>query len=205
MGGSQGDPRPRRPAAGGGRARADRPSRRSVLAVVGAPIGPAGDANCAGRSTSPRFCSGFVAQIAINRLAIGPSVTVGEAIAPRLRALDLRLFGVLVLVHGRLLVDRGRHRHGPGRRQADRRYPRRPPAAGLASSLLLLIIVLLAFAIFQLVFPLAAVETGNPLRSDLRGAGSWARALSAAARLRPHRLRRGRRDLRRSISSRSAA
>lgn len=132
-----------------------------LLAVAGAPMG-----------VQATFVSqvvyiavillGFVAQVALNRLAIGPSVTVRDAIAQGLVRvasvlgamilLSLALMAVAVVLA--LLLAAMKLITIPVAGQA-------PPPAFVA---FLVIVAMLAFAIFQLIFPLAAVETGNPLR-----------------------------------------
>ena len=66
----------------------------------------------------------------------------------------------------------------------------RPAAAASLVIMLLIVLVVLAFAVFQLVFPLAAVETGNPLRLIARSVGARTAQLPAAAGLRRDRFRR---------------
>ena len=108
---------------------------------------------------------GFVAQIALNRLAIGPSVTVGDAIGTGfarlasvvvvLAAMSIVLVGISILL---LLVLSAAHLAAV-------------PSAGQPPAWLVLMLVLifvLAFAVVELAFPIAAVETGNPLRIAAR-------------------------------------
>jgi hypothetical protein len=131
-----------------------------LLAVVGAP--GSADASAASKILYVLVIFlGVVSQIALNRLAIGPSVTVREAIAQGL----IRLASVLaVLIVAALLlgVISGVIAYALG-------------AAGLitvevggrpSSALIAIMIVLIAltFAVLQLVFPIAAIETGNPFR-----------------------------------------
>jgi hypothetical protein len=138
-----------------------------LLAVVGIPMGT--DATFLGRLVYiAAVLLGFVAQIAINRLAIGPSVTVRDAIAqgflrvgPVFAVLIVLIVG-LVLITILLVVI-----------LAAAGLMALPAAGGTPSPSLVLILILataLLFAVFQLVFPLAAVETGNPLRLIAR---SW--------------------------------
>lgn len=133
----------------------------TVFAVVGAPAGP----QASGVSLVSYFIVillGCVAQIAINRLAIGQGVTVGSAIATGFRRLPsvavvgiLTAFAVLVIAIVLVLIlSLTRLMAVPAAGQ--------PPPPSLL--LLLLVIIAAFFAIFQLVFPVAAVETGNPLR-----------------------------------------
>lgn len=134
---------------------------QTVFAVVGAPVGP----ESSGISMITYVLVvllGCAAQIALNRLAIGPAVTVGSAISTGFRRLgSVLVVGLLmaiavVAVAVLLLLILGSLRliTIPAAGQT-------PPPSLL---LLLMIIILPAFALFQLVFPLAAVETGNPLR-----------------------------------------
>jgi hypothetical protein len=141
---------------------------QTVLAVIGAPVGP--------QSSGPSMIAYFIvillgcaAQIALNRLAIGPSVTVGSAIGTGFRRL-LSVAAVVVLaaiavvalaVVLLLILTSARLMSVPSPGQA-------PPASLL---LMLIVMVALVFAMFVLVFPLAAVETGNPLRLIAR---AWA-------------------------------
>ena len=133
----------------------------TVFAVIGAPAGP----EASGLSLISYFVVillGCVAQIAINRLAIGSGVTVGSAIGTGFRRLPsvavagiLTALAVLAIAIVLVLVLGLTHLMAV-------------PAAGQPPppSLLLLLMVIIAgfFAIFQLVFPVAAVESGNPFR-----------------------------------------
>jgi hypothetical protein len=132
-----------------------------VLAVVGAPIGP--DATMLSRLIYVAVVIlGFVAQIALNRLAIGPSVTVGDAITVGLSRVVSLFAAIIVVLIGLMLVAvvlmtaMGAAKlitiPGPGQT---------PPPPLIAA---LIVLTALAFAIFQLIFPVAAAETGNPLR-----------------------------------------
>jgi hypothetical protein len=133
---------------------------QTIFAVIGAPVGP----QYSGLSLIAYFVVillGCAAQIALNRLAIGPSVTVGSAIAtgfkrlPSVAAVGL-LAAIAVMVVAIVLVMILTSTH----------LMTMPSAGQAPPSLLLLLLVLvtLLFAIFVLIFPLAAVETGNPLR-----------------------------------------
>jgi hypothetical protein len=132
-----------------------------VFAVIGAPVGPQ-SSGLSWLTYLIVILLGAAAQIALNRLAIGPAVTVGSAIATGFtRLASVAVVGLLmavaiVLVAVVLLLIFGATglmtMPSPG--QA-------PPPSLL---LLLIAIVILALAVFQLVFPLAAVETGNPFR-----------------------------------------
>jgi hypothetical protein len=148
-----------------------------LLAVVGIPMG--NDASFLGRLVYiAAALLGFVAQIAVNRLAIGPPVTVRDAIAqgfvrvaPVFAVLILLIVG-LVLITIVVVVILG----AAGLMAL--------PSAGQAPSPALLLVLVIAtallFAIFQLIFPLAAVETGNPLRLIVR---SWQLGRSQYLRL----------------------
>jgi hypothetical protein len=139
----------------------------TVFAVIGAPVGP----QASGLSIATYFVVillGIAAQIALNRLAIGPAVTVGSAIATGFRRLaSVAVVGVLLViaimvVAVALLLILG----AVG--AVTMPTPGQAPPSLVA---MLVLVVVLAFAIFQLVFPLAAVETGNPFRLIAR---SWA-------------------------------
>jgi hypothetical protein len=141
---------------------------QSVFAVIGAPVGP----QSSGLSLIAYFVVillGCAAQIALNRLAIGPSVTVGSAIATGFQRLAsvaavgvLAAIAVMVVATVLLLILSSAGLMAvPIAGQA-------PPASLVV---LLIAIVTVVFAMFLLVFPLAAVETGNPLRLIAR---AWA-------------------------------
>jgi len=138
-----------------------------VLAVVGAPVGPQAT-EVAKLIYAAVVLLGFVGQLALNRLAIGPSVTVGGAIArgfarfPSVLAVLVMLSLAIVVVGVLLLMILG------AAHLVTVPTPGQPPPLSLIAMLILL--VALAFAIFQLSFPLAAVETGNPFRLISR---SW--------------------------------
>jgi hypothetical protein len=142
----------------------------AILAVIGAPAGTQASALSA-ITYFVVILLGIAAQIALNRLAIGPGVTVGSAIATGFRRLAsvaavalLMGIGIMVVAVVLLLILTST---GAITMPAPGQAP--PP---LLVSMLLLIVVL-AFAVFDLVFPLAAVETGNPLRLIAR---AWALA-----------------------------
>jgi hypothetical protein len=138
-----------------------------VLAVVGAPVGPQAT-QLAKLIYAAVVLLGFVGQLALNRLAIGPSVTVGGAIAtgfarilPVVAVLVLLSIAIVVVGVALLMILGAAHLvvvPSPGQ----------PPPLSLVAILVLL--VALAFAIFQLSFPIATVETGNPFRLIAR---SW--------------------------------
>jgi hypothetical protein len=138
-----------------------------LMNVVGPPIDPQAT-QIARALYIAAILLGFIAQIAINRLAIGPSVTVGEAIRQGFVRL-ISLFGALVLVMVGMLVIAVIIAMVLGAAKLitlpAAGHP--PPASFIA---FLLLITVLVFAIFQLVFPLAAVETGNPIHLLTR---SW--------------------------------
>jgi hypothetical protein len=148
-----------------------------VLAVVGVPIG----AQATPASQLIYIAAvllGFVAQIALNRLAIGPSVRVADAIVQGFTrvlpvflvlALVTILLAIVAVVIAMLLSAAGVGILPAAGKQ--------PPA-----SLLILLILLMAAAaaIFQLVFPVAAAETGNPVRLFVR---SWQMARGPYLRL----------------------
>ena len=131
-----------------------------ILAVVGAPVGA--EATALTRAVYfAVLCLGFVGQIALNRLAIGPSTTVKDAIAQgfaRLLPVVAVIFvvflavAVVATILAMVLGSAGIVMMSKGGEPSP--------------SLLLLLIVLLVvtFAVLQLVFPVAAAETGNPLR-----------------------------------------
>jgi hypothetical protein len=142
----------------------------TVLAVIGAPVGPQASALSA-ITYFVVVLVGIAAQIALNRLAIGPGVTVGSAIATGFRRFaSVAVVGVLVvaaiMVVGVVLLL---ILSATGLMTVPSPGQTPPPPL----MLMLVLVVVLAFAIFQLVFPLAAVETGNPLRLIAR---AWALA-----------------------------
>jgi hypothetical protein len=138
-----------------------------VLSVVGAPVG--GQATELARLTyAAVVLLGFVGQLALNRLAIGPPVTVGGAIAigfarfpSVLVVLVLLSFSVIVVGVALLMILGAAH-------LVTVPVAGQPPSAALV--IMLILMIALAFAIFQLSFPIATVETGNPLRLMSR---SW--------------------------------
>jgi len=138
-----------------------------VFAVVGSPAGPQ-----ATQISSLAYIAvvvlGFVGQLALNRLAIGPSVTVGGAIARGFArfpsvflVLVLLSLAIMIVAVALLMALSAAH-------LAVLPVSGQPPPLSLVAMLILL--VALAFAVFQLAFPIAAVETGNPLRLISR---SW--------------------------------
>jgi hypothetical protein len=150
-----------------------------VLAVVGVPMGM--QATPASQVIYiAAVLLGFVAQIALNRLAIGPSVRVADAITQgfaRVLPVFLVLAGVMIIVGiVAVIVAMLLSAAGVGVLPA---AGKQPPASLL---ILLVLLTAVATAIFQLVFPLAAVETGNPLRLFTRswqlGRGHYLRLLA---------------------------
>ena len=148
-----------------------------IFAVVGAPTGPEASV-LASVTYLAAILLGFVANLALNRLAIGPSVTVGGAIArgfARVASVVVVLFALsiaLMVVAVLLLIALSALRLIV------------IPAAGQTPPplliLTLIILVALGFAVVQLAFPVAAVETGNPLRIISR---SWELAKGHYGRL----------------------
>lgn len=138
-----------------------------VLSVVGMPMGA--QANPLGEVIYiAAVLLGFVAQIAINRLAIGPSVTVRDAIAQGFLRL-MSVFAVLVVLAIALVIVA----IAIAMVLSAAHLMTLPPAGQAPTpSLIALLVILIAllFAIFQLIFPIAAVETGNPIRLITR---SW--------------------------------
>lgn len=125
---------------------------------------------------------GFAAQIALNRLAIGPSTTVGAAMrrgferTPALVAVFLIFgvaIGIVLVVVGMILVATGL--------VAPPAAGQEPPAVLL---LLLVVIFTLVYAILQLTIPVAAAERGGPIhmlsRSWNLGRGDYPRLLAFA-------------------------
>jgi hypothetical protein len=132
-----------------------------VLAVVGVPIG-----SQATTLSSVIYVAvilfGFIGQIALNRLAIGPSVTVADAISQgfiRLIPVFLVLLAVIVGV-GVIAILIAAILGGAGLVVLP--TAGQPPPPSLVG--LLILLTALAIAVFQLAFPIAAIETGNPLR-----------------------------------------
>ena len=150
---------------------------QSILWVIGLPVGPQATL------LSKIFYGvvillGFAAQIALNRLAIGPSVTVGEAVTrgfARLPALFAALVILVVaLVVLLMVVALGLGVAGvvvaPGAGE-------QPPPMIV---LLLLVLAVLTLAVCQLFIPVAAEESAGPIRMFSR---SWQLARSEYLRL----------------------
>jgi hypothetical protein len=138
-----------------------------VLAVVGIPIGAQATA-LAELIYIAAILLGFVAQIAINRLGVGPSITVSEAIvrgfmrvASVFAVLVVLAFAVSIIAIAAAI---------PLSAAGIMSLPRQGQALTPGLAVLFIILVVLVFAIFQLIFPVAAIETGNPIRLISR---SW--------------------------------
>jgi hypothetical protein len=150
-----------------------------ILAVVGVPMGM--QANPASQIVYiAAVLLGFVAQIALNRLAIGPSVRVADAITQGFTrvlpvflvlAVVMVMLGIIVVLIAVVLSAAGVGMLPAAGKQ--------PPAALL---IILILLTAAATAIFQLVFPIAAAETGNPIRLFTRswqlGRGHYLRLLA---------------------------
>jgi len=104
---------------------------------------------------------GFIAQIALNRLAIGPSTTVGAAIGRGVTRMPALLGAFILLMVGIfiLLIPIVLAFSALGLVQSPGVGNEAPP------SLLLLIVLLaaLCYAIFQLTIPVSAAEQGGPI------------------------------------------
>jgi hypothetical protein len=139
----------------------------TVFAVIGAPVGP----QASGLSITTYFIVillGIAAQIALNRLAIGPAVTVGSAIATGFRRLaSVAVVGVLLVI-AIMIVAVALLLILSAVGAVTMPTPGQAPPSLVA---MLVLVIVLAFAIFQLVIPLAAVETANPFRLIAR---AWA-------------------------------
>jgi hypothetical protein len=138
-----------------------------ILAVAGFPV--------AGQATAlvellyiAVVLLGFVAQIAINRLAIGPSVSVKDAMAQGFLRLVSVFAALILLAIGLVLVAILLALILSPLGIVTLPASGQPPTPSLV--VLLVVLTALSFAIFQLVFPVAAIETGNPIRLLLR---SW--------------------------------
>lgn len=137
-----------------------------VLAVVGSPVGQ--DATGTARIVYIAvILLGLVAQIALCRLAIGPAVTVGDSISLGLVRLVPVFFVLLVSFLAMALVVALLSVVLSAAGVVVMRSPGQPAPAVI---LLLLLVGALVFVILQLVVPVAAAETGNPLRLASR---SW--------------------------------
>lgn len=132
-----------------------------VTVVVGLPVGPQPSAT-ASLLYIAVVLLGFVAHIAINRLAIGPSVTVRDAIALGLTRLVPVFVAFFLVMIGLLLITVLVVMVLVSVKLVTMPVAGQPPPASLVA--LLILFSTLGFAIFQLVFPIAAIETGNPIR-----------------------------------------
>lgn len=137
-----------------------------VLAVAGAPVGP--EASYLSKLLYVAVVLlGFVAQIALNRMAIGAAVMVKEAIGEGfVRLLPVMAVFVIVII-GLVIVTMVLAVILGAAGLATLKSAGQPPTAIVV---VLVALTALIFAIFQLVFPIAAVETGNPIRLISR---SW--------------------------------
>jgi hypothetical protein len=125
---------------------------------------------------------GFIAQIALCRLAIGPSTTVGAAIArglsrmPALLGAFLLLMVLLFLIMIPLVILMGVMGLVSSTAGAQ------PP---IAAVLIVLVVMLIAYAVFQLAIPAAAAEAGGPMhllkRSWQLAKGNYLRLLGFVA------------------------
>jgi hypothetical protein len=121
---------------------------------------------------------GFCAQIALNRLAVGPSTTVGSAIGraiirmPAFVAVALLwlVAMVIILIVVAMILGAAGLMAPPGVGQE-------PPMSMVA---LVFIITVFGYAILQLAIPVAAMETGGPLHLINR---SWILGRKAYLRL----------------------
>lgn len=137
-----------------------------VLAVVGSPI--ANGASAVSRIVYiAAILLGIVAQVAINRLAIGPSTTVSDAITiglvrlvPIFLVMAVAIISVAIVTE---VVSLGLGAAGIALVKA----PQQPTPALI---LVLMVLMMAVLAVTQLIFPVAAVETGNPVRLVSR---SW--------------------------------
>lgn len=138
-----------------------------IFTVVGPPVGE--DASLLARLTYVAvILLGFVAQVAVNRLAIGPSVTVGAAIGRGFARLASIVAVLLALSVGLMIVAVAVLSILSALGLVVIPAAGQTPPASLI--LMLLVLVAIGFTIVQLAFPVAAVETGNPLRIIAR---SW--------------------------------
>ena len=135
-----------------------------VLAVVGSPIA----ANATPASRAIYFAAillGLVAQVSLIRLAIGPAVTVRDAITQGLVAL-IPVFLVLALALVAIAILAGVISMLLGAVGAGIIKSAGQPTPAMI--LLLLVLASLVFAVMQLVIPVAAAETRNPIRMVAR-------------------------------------
>jgi hypothetical protein len=147
-----------------------------VMAVVGSPV--ASDASMLARIVYiAAVLLGIIAQIAMCRLAIGPAVMVGDAIVQGLSRLIsvfvVFICGIVLLAIVAALVSIALGAFGVV-------IVKTPGVPSPAMIVLLLFLGAFEIAILQLVVPLAAAETGNPLRLASR---SWQMARGHYLRL----------------------
>ena len=130
-----------------------------ILAVVGSPVGT--DATAITRLVYfAVLCLGIAAQIALNRLAIGPSTTVKDAIGLGLTRV-LSVFAVLAVLLMVVAVLTAVISMALGAAGIATMSSAGQPSPSLI--LILIVLMVLAFAVLQLAFPVAAAETGNPI------------------------------------------
>jgi hypothetical protein len=115
------------------------------------------------------FLLGFAAQIALNRLAMHPTITVGGAIT-RGFVRVLPMFGSLVLIGLGVIVALVLFYFALAMAGVVA-MPTEGQAAPVALIALLLLVVVLLSPVFQLLVPVAAAEPGGPIRLLSR---SWA-------------------------------
>ncbi len=117
------------------------------------------------------LCAGIVGQVAIIRLALGPTASVGEAINHGLRRFLTALAALILFGAGLALVLTPVFMLIAGADAVQAMMANRSsPRAGGALLLVLLLIVLIS-ARFQLMLPIASAEPGGPIRVLKR---SWA-------------------------------
>jgi hypothetical protein len=137
-----------------------------VMAVAGVPVGP--ESTMLSRVLYIAVVLlGLVAQVALNRLAIPPPVLVRDAISTGLVRLLPVVLVLLALMIAVVLTTIALAIPLNAAGLTAMRTSGQPPLSVVA---VLLVLVALSFAIIQLIFPIAAVETGNPIRLVSR---SW--------------------------------
>jgi hypothetical protein len=149
-----------------------------TVAGVLAPATPGGSSAVTLALVAVTIVIGFIAQVSLNRLAIGPSTTVGQAIGRGLARMPALLGAFVLLIVGLFIVLVPLVLVFGATGLID------SPAAGheAPASLLLLIVIIaaLCYAVFQLTVPLAAAEHGGSLHLLVR---SWQLARGAYLRL----------------------
>lgn len=139
---------------------------QTVIGLL-APESPAEQRGLAAGLMAATLLIGFIAQVAFNRLAIGPSTTVGAAIMrgvarmPSLIGAFFLLMVALFLVMIPLVILMG----GAGMISTSG-----SGSASMGAVTLILLVTALSYAVFQLAVPVAAAEDGGPLRLLTR---SW--------------------------------